>query len=106
MMTFRTPATCLLPAIALLAACATVTNETRGTVTVSGISYTTVTRQFEQNGETVTTGSVIYSNRSYGCNTLSPGDCEATIERLRGSDDVGRIVVGMDSSSFIIPGVN
>lgn len=99
-------AACLLITLGVLSACGTVTGETSGSVTVDGITYPTLTREFEQDGQTVTTGSVLYANRSYGCNTLKPGDCEAVVDRLRGSDDVGRTVIGMDSSSFIIPGVN
>ena len=105
-MHFGKPVICLIPALALLGACAQATNETRGTVLVDGVSYTTVTRQYEQNGQTVTTGGVIYSNRTYGCNTSLQGDCEETVQRLRNSSDSGRLVAGMDSSSFIIPGVN
>ena len=105
-MTFQKPALLAISAAMMLSACATVTNETRGTIVVDGISYTTVTREFDQNGRTVTTGDVLYANRSYGCNTQQAGSCEAVVRQLRNSSQVGRTVIGMDSNSFIIPGVN
>lgn len=95
----------LLLAVGALTACATVTDETRATITVDGQEYTTVTRQFDQNGRTLMTGSVIYAGRSFGCDTTQPGSCEAMVRRLR-DGDVIRTVEGANASSFVIPGMN
>lgn len=89
-----------------LASCGQVVNETRDTIMVNGKSYTTLTRQFEQNGETITTGAVLYNKRMYGCNTLLPGDCERRIELLLDSDTLGRNVVGPVPSTYVIRDAN
>jgi hypothetical protein len=85
-----------------LTSCGKVINETRGTIIVYGVPYTTLTRQFEQSGETITTGAVIYNNRMYGCNTLLAGDCERRVELLSVDDTLGRITVGTVPSTYII----
>lgn len=89
-----------------LAACGSVQNETRGEIVVRGKTYTTVTRQYDQNGETVTTGSVIFQNRRFGCNTLLPGDCENQVLRLELEDDVSRLVIGSIPSEYVITDPN
>ena len=89
-----------------LGACATVTDRTLGTITVDGIQYTTVTRTFEQNGRTQRTGDVIYSGMTYGCDTSTPGACEAVVRQLRLTDTSRSTDNVVNSSSFIIPGMN
>lgn len=95
----------LLTTFGVLTACATVTDETRATITVDGQQYETVTRQFDQNGRTVMTGSVIYAGRSFGCNTTQQGACEELVRRLR-DGDMTRTVETANASSFVIPGMN
>lgn len=92
---------------ALVAACATVSDQTIGMITVDGVNYTTITRTFDQNGQITRTGAVRFAGVSYGCDTTRPGSCEAVIRRLR-DVDINRQSGGnsMNSSSFIIPGVN
>ena len=94
----------LIFAIACFAvsSCGQVVNETRGTIQVYGDTYTTMTRQFEQNGEKITTGAVIYNNRMYGCNTLLTGDCERRVALLTVDDTLGRLTVGTVPSTYVI----
>ena len=89
-----------------LAACGTIENETRGQIEVFGQTYTTITRQFDQNGQIVTTGAVRYQTREYGCNTLLPGDCERRVEQLLDQDTLGRNVVGTGPSTYVIKDPN
>lgn len=105
-MSDRPSALLLLVPIAVLAACAPVTEEKRGTIVVYDETYTTVTRQFDQGGTTVTTGSVIYQNRMYGCNTLLTGDCERRVELLTLDDTLGTITSGTVPSTFVITDPN
>ncbi len=89
-----------------LSACGDVANETRGTIEVYGQPYTTVTRQFEQNGEIITTGAVIFNRRPYGCNTLLAGDCERRVELLSVDDTLGTNRDGTVPSTFVITDPN
>ena len=93
-------------AVLALGACSTVSERTLGTVTVDGIQYTTVTRTFEQNGQTRRTGDVIYSGVTYGCDTSTPGACEKVVRQLRLANTARSNDNVVDSSSFIIPGMN
>lgn len=61
---------------------------TSGTVTVHGRDYETITREFQQRGSTVLTGEVRVYNRSWGCNPLEAGDCEAVVQRVLNADSI------------------
>lgn len=92
--------------VAALAACGSVEREIRGEVVVYGKAYTTVTREFEQNGQTVLSGAVIYNNKRYGCNTLLPGDCERRVVQLFDADPIGRNAFGTIPSTYVITDPN
>lgn len=77
-----------------------------GTITVDGANYTTITRTFNEGGQTIRTGVVKYAGLSYGCDTTRPGSCENVIRKLREVDVNRTTGNSMNSSSFIIPGVN
>lgn len=89
-----------------LVACGTIENETRGQIVVFGKSYTTVTREFNQNGQTVLSGAVIFNSHRYGCNTLLPGDCERRVVQLYDADPIGRNAFGTIPSTYVITDPN
>lgn len=66
-----------------LAACATVSNETRGSITVDGRTYETRTRDLSGSQGTYSQTSVIVNNVPYTCLPASPGDCQAVVRRNR-----------------------
>ncbi|QJF52200.1 hypothetical protein [Roseobacter ponti] len=94
-----------LAATLSLSACASVTNEQRGTITVEGVEYTTLTRTYQQDNRTWTTGDVIVFGRTYGCDTRTPGACERAVTRLRNSDSGRYRDDPGNAASFLIPGV-
>lgn len=89
-----------------LTACGDVEKETYGTVEVYDQTYTTVTRQFMQNGQLVTTGAVMFNRRPYGCNTMLEGDCERRVELLLVDDTLGTNRDGTVPFTYVITDPN
>lgn len=96
--------TSILPTVVLSAAIALTATTTfaasqSGTVNVNGRDYETITREFNQNGRTVTTGEVRVRHISWGCDTFQPGHCAEVVQRVLNADQV-RLVEGVPANAI------
>lgn len=67
----------------VVAACATVENETTSTIELNGRSYELRTRSIDGANGTYTTHSVRANGTYRTCDPMSPGSCEAAIRNTR-----------------------
>ncbi|MBW4710406.1 hypothetical protein KX928_21660 [Roseobacter sp. YSTF-M11] len=88
-----------LSAVLVLSASAGFAATKSGSITVYGQEYKTITREFQHRGETVLTGEVRVYNRSWGCDTTRPGDCEEVAKRVLNSSGA-RTVEGAAASAI------
>ncbi|MDW4498733.1 hypothetical protein R5H30_12125 [Sulfitobacter sp. D35] len=77
----RRPVILAVLASGLLAACATVQNQTTGSVTVDGASYRTVTTEILQDGQPFAKTDVLVAGHRVGCNPNLAGSCEEAVRR-------------------------
>jgi hypothetical protein len=74
-------------ALAMLAACQTVEDEQRSTITVDGRSYELRTQVVNGPNGPFERSRVVVRNQFLTCLPQSPGDCEATVRLARTTSD-------------------